>query len=94
MAGSRPFDASARATLDDRAGLPETFVIVDASDVLRNEGEAYARKLTAAGVRTTSIRYNGIIHDFLMLNPLRETAATSAAVDQAVHVLRKALKVD
>ena len=59
-----------------------------------HEGEACARKLTAAGVRTTSIRYNGIIHDFLMLNPLRETAATSAAVDQAVNVLRKALKVD
>ena len=69
-------------------------MIFDERDVLRNEGEAYARKLTAAGVRTTSIGYNGIIHDFLMLNPLRETAATSAAVDQAVHVLRKALKVD
>ena len=83
-----------RATLDDLAGLPEAFLIVDENDVLRDEGEAYARKLTAAGVRTTSIRYNGIIHDFLMLNPLRETAATSAAVEQAVHVLRKALKVD
>ncbi len=40
------------------------------------------------------MRYNGIIHDFMMLNPLRETAATSAAVEQAIHVLRKALKID
>ena len=80
-----------RATLDDLAGLPEAFVIVDENDVLRDEGEAYARRLTAAGVRTTSVRFNGIIHDFMMLNPLRGTAATTAAVEQAVYVLRKAL---
>jgi acetyl esterase len=79
-----------RATLEDLAGLPEAFVIVDENDVLRDEGEAYARRLTEAGVRTTSVRYNGIIHDFVMLNPLRETAATTAAMEQAVHVLRKA----
>ena len=83
-----------RATLDDLAGLPEAFVIVDENDVLRDEGEAYARRLTAAGVRTTSVRFNGTIHDFLMLNPLRGTAATTAAVEQAVHVLRKALAAD
>ena len=81
-----------RASLDDLAGLPEAFVIVDENDVLRDEGEAYARKLTQAGVRTTSARYNGTIHDFLMLNPLRGTAATSSAVDQAIHVLRGALR--
>src|SRR5262245_32394504 len=81
-----------RATLDDLADLPEAFVIVDENDVLRDEGEAYARKLTAAGVRTTSVRFNGICHDFMMLNPLRGTAATTAAVEQAVQVLRKALR--
>jgi acetyl esterase len=80
-----------RATLDDLAGLPEAFVIVDENDVLRDEGEAYARRLTAAGVRTTSVRFNGTVHDFLMLNALRGTAATTAAVEQAIHVLRKAL---
>ncbi|GAA0947943.1 alpha/beta hydrolase [Virgisporangium aurantiacum] len=83
-----------RATLDDLAGLPEALVVVDENDVLRDEGEAYARKLTAAGVRTTSVRYNGTIHDFMMLNPLRGTAATTAAVELAVHVLRKALHTD
>lgn len=80
-----------RASLADLAGLPETFLIVDENDVLRDEGEAYARKLTEAGVRTTSVRFNGIIHDFMMLNPLRETAATTAAVEHAIHMLRKAL---
>ncbi len=42
-------------------------------------------------VPTTSVRYNGILHDFMMLNPLRETAASTGAVEQAIHVLRKAL---
>jgi acetyl esterase/lipase len=80
-----------RAGIDALAGLPEAFLIVDENDVLRDEGEAYARRLTEAGVRTTSVRYNGIIHDFMMLNPLRQTAATTGAVEQAIHVLRKAL---
>jgi acetyl esterase/lipase len=80
-----------RATLDELAGLPPAFVIVDENDVLRDEGEAYARRLTEAGVPTTSVRFNGILHDFMMLNPLRGTQATTAAVEQAVHVLRKAL---
>ena len=82
-----------RAGLDELAGLPEALVIVDENDVLRDEGEAYARKLTEAGVRTTSVRYNGTIHDFMMLNPLRETAAVTGAMEQAIHVLRKALGV-
>lgn len=80
-----------RASIDELSGLPEAFVIVDENDVLRDEGEAYARKLTAAGVRVTSVRYNGIIHDFMMLNPLRPSAASTAAVEQAIHILRKAL---
>ncbi len=80
-----------RATAEELAGLPEAFLIVDENDVLRDEGEAYARKLTAAGVRTTSARYNGTLHDFMMLNPVRGTAASTAAVEQAIHVLRKAL---
>jgi len=83
-----------RASLHDLAGLPEAFVVVDENDVLRDEGEAYARKLTAAGVRTTSVRYNAAIHDFMMLNPVRGTAASTAAVAQAITVLRTALGTD
>jgi acetyl esterase len=80
-----------RAKTEDLAGLPETFLIVDENDVLRDEGEAYGRKLTQAGVRTTSVRYNGILHDFMLLNPVRETAAATGAIEQAIFVLRKAL---
>ncbi|MGW5688422.1 alpha/beta hydrolase [Nonomuraea sp. NPDC003754] len=80
-----------RASLEELAGLPPALVIVDQNDVLRDEGEAYAAKLTQAGVPTACVRYNGIIHDFMMLNPVRSTQATTAAIDQAVHVLRKAL---
>jgi acetyl esterase len=80
-----------RASVNALAGLPEAFLIVDENDVLRDEGEAYGRKLTAAGVRTTCVRYNGILHDFMMLNPLRHTAAPTGAIEQAIHVLRKAL---
>ena len=67
------------------------FLIVDENDVLRDEGEAYARRLLEAGVPVTTVRYNAIIHDFMMLNPLRSTQATTAAVEQAIHVLRQAL---
>ncbi|MGW3350888.1 alpha/beta hydrolase [Nonomuraea rubra] len=82
-----------RATLEDLAGLPPAFVIVDENDVLRDEGEAYARKLTQAGVPTTSIRYNGTLHDFMMLNPVRDTQAARAATAQAIEVLKAALSV-
>jgi acetyl esterase len=80
-----------RASLDELAGLPPAFVVVDENDVLRDEGEAYARRLTQAGVPTTSVRYNGTLHDFMMLNPVRGTRASTAAVEQAIRVLRAAL---
>jgi acetyl esterase/lipase len=83
-----------RATPEELAGLPEAFVVVDENDVLRDEGEAYGRKLIQAGVRTTLVRYDATVHDFMMLNPLRSSAATTAAVEQAIHVLRKALGTD
>ncbi|WP_327588386.1 alpha/beta hydrolase [Nonomuraea sp. NBC_00507] len=80
-----------RASLEELAGLPPAFVIVDENDVLRDEGEAYARKLTAAGVLTTSVRYNGTLHDFMMLNPLRDTQASRGATAQAIEFLKTAL---
>lgn len=80
-----------RATLDDLRGLPPAFLIVDENDVLRDEGEAYARRLTEAGVPTTSVRYNGILHDFMMLNNVTGTRAARGAVAQAIDVLRTAL---
>jgi acetyl esterase len=76
------------ATVQQLSGLPPTLLIVDENDVLRDEGEAYGRKLAQAGVSVTSLRYNGTIHDFMMLNPIAETPAVRAAIGQAVGYLR------
>ncbi|MFD5721721.1 alpha/beta hydrolase [Streptomyces sp. NPDC127036] len=82
------------ATLEELRDLPPALVIVDENDVLRDEGEAYARKLTQAGVPTTSIRINGTLHDFMMLNPVRPTQATTVAIGLAVNTLRTVLHSD
>ena len=66
-------------------------VITAEADVLRDEGEAYASKLRAAGVPVDAVRYQGIIHDFVMLNALRDTHAANAAIALAIATLRAAL---
>jgi acetyl esterase len=78
-----------RATIAQLAGLPAALVITAEADVLRDEGEAYAAKLRAAGVEVTAVRYQGIIHDFVMLNALANTAAARAAISQAIDWLRR-----
>jgi acetyl esterase len=88
---SEPFASPLRASDEQLAALPPAFLIVDEADVLRDEGEAYAARLRAAGVAVTTVRYDGITHDFMMLNPLSATHATRAAVAQAIAVLRDAL---
>ncbi|QRP45683.1 alpha/beta hydrolase [Amycolatopsis sp. FDAARGOS 1241] len=79
-----------RASLEELAGLPPALVITGEADVLRDEGEAYAAKLRQAGVAVTAVRYGGIIHDFVMVNSLRDTHAADAAIKQANDVLRTA----
>ncbi|NEB92027.1 alpha/beta hydrolase fold domain-containing protein [Streptomyces bauhiniae] len=80
-----------RASLDELAGLPPALVITAEADVLRDEGEAYAAKLRAAGVQVTALRVQGVIHDFVMLNALRQTQAAELAIGLATDTLRKAL---
>ena len=87
----QPTATPLNASLDELEGLPDALVIVDENDVLRDEGEAYARKLSDAGARVTSVRYNGTIHDFVMLNAIADTPATRGAIAQAVGALRSAL---
>ncbi|QJR34066.1 alpha/beta hydrolase [Gemmatimonas groenlandica] len=79
-----------RATVDQLRGLPEALIVTD-DDILQDEGEAYASKLGAAGVRVTSVRYNQTVHDFAMLNPLADTPATRSVVRLVVATLRDAL---
>ena len=79
------------ATTEDLKGLPKALVINGECDVLRDEGEGYARNLRRAGVDVTAIRYAGIIHDFMMLNALAGTNAAKAATAEASAFLREAL---
>ncbi len=80
------------ATKEQLAGLPHTLVITDENDVLRDEGEAYATKLMDAGVKVISTRYNGTVHDFVMLAPLVDTEPTKAAISQVINTLKHSLK--
>lgn len=76
-----------QASAEQLKALPPALVITEENDVLRDEGEAYARKLDAAGVFTISTRYNGMIHDFVIINSLHELPATQAAIKQVADAL-------
>lgn len=81
-----------RASTDQLKGLPPTLIQVAQFDVLRDEGEAYGRKLDAAGNEVTTTRYDGTIHDFGLLNALAEDAPTKAAIKQLAGELKTRLK--
>lgn len=76
-----------RARLGQLAGLPPALIVTAGNDVLRDEGEAYARKLMRAGVGVASVRFDGAIHDFLLLASLRNSAPASGAMAQACALL-------
>jgi acetyl esterase len=79
-----------RASIDELSGMPSALIITGEADVLRDEGEAYARKLMEAGVEVTAVRYLGTIHAFVFLNELSSTPAAIAAIDQANRHLQRA----
>jgi acetyl esterase/lipase len=81
-----------RATIDQLKGLPPTLIQTAEMDVLRDEAEAYGRRLNEAGVSVTSVRYNGMIHDFGLLNVLSDVPAVEDALDQAGRELKEHLK--
>lgn len=70
-------------------GLPEAMILNGEADVLRDEGEAYARKLREAGIPVTAMRFQAIIHDFVMLNSLDGTKACRAAMDASTEWIKR-----
>ena len=86
---AEPYASPLRASIEELAGLPPALLMVAENDVLRDEGEAYARKLAEAGVVVEAVRFLGTIHDFAMLNPLMSTPAARAAVRLACDNLHQ-----
>ncbi len=84
----QPTASPLQASTEQLKNLPQAMIINGEFDVLRDEGEAYAHKLSEAGVRVTAVRYLGTIHDFIMLNPITESPTTRAAVKQANQTLK------
>jgi acetyl esterase len=81
-----------QATLAQLKGLPPALIQVAESDILRDEGEAYGRKLDEAGVKVTTVRYDGMIHDFGLLNGLAEEPAVRSLFEHAAAELKKYLQ--
>jgi acetyl esterase/lipase len=86
-----PYVSPLRASTEELTGLPPALVITAENDPLRDEGEAYARKLKEAGVAVTATRYNGMIHDFVLLNGINELPEPRAAIREACDGIRGAL---
>ncbi|MEU7898916.1 alpha/beta hydrolase fold domain-containing protein [Nonomuraea sp. NPDC049152] len=76
------------------SGLPPAMVLNGEADVLRDEGEAYANKLREAGVEVTAIRCQGVVHDFVMVDLLRDTHAGKAALEISTAFIRRLLGTD
>lgn len=82
-----------QASVEELKGLPPAIVLTAENDVLRDEGEAYARKLDEAGVRVSAVRYNGMIHDWGMLNALAYIPGARTAMSQGAAELKKAFQL-
>jgi acetyl esterase len=80
-----------QASIEQLKGLPPALIINGENDVLRDEGEAYALKLSEAGVPVAAVRYHGTIHDFVMLNVITDDPSPRAAIEQASIMLKKTL---
>ncbi len=89
---NNPYVSPLRASIEQLKGLPPALVVTAENDPLRDEGEAYARKLKNAGVSVAALRFNGTIHDFVLLNAIRNVPSTQAAIEQINIAVRAHLE--
>lgn len=80
------------ATIEQLKGLPPALIEVAENDILRDEGEAYGRKLDEAGVEVTTVRFNNVVHDWGMLNGFASLPETKALIQLSAATLKKYLK--
>lgn len=80
-----------KAPLSKLKGLPPTLVQVAENDVLRDEGEAYARNMDEAGVPVTLVRVQGMVHDYGLLNPIATIPSVQSALRYAAEELKNAI---
>ncbi|CAN1573373.1 Aes Esterase/lipase [Flavobacteriaceae bacterium] len=92
VARKERFVSPLQGTKEQLQGLPPALIQVAENDILRDEGEAYGRKLDEAGVTVSTVRYNGMIHDFGLLNALANLPTTRSMIEHAGSELKKNLK--
>ena len=86
------FASPLQASVEQLKNLPPALIQTAENDVLRDEGEAYGRKLDEAGVRVTLVRYDGLIHDYGLLNAIAEVPAVQMALSQVATSIKRALQ--
>ena len=89
---NNPYASPLRASSGELKGAAPALVVTVENDPLRDEGEAYARKLKESGVTVTAVRYNGMIHDFMLLNGIRDVPGVQSALQQSSDAIRSALQ--
>lgn len=87
-----PYVSPLRASLEELKNLPPALVVTAENDPLCDEGEAYARKLKEAGNSVAALRFNGTIHDFMLLNALKDVPTTQAVLQIASDGIRAHLE--